>query len=296
MYDEITDRIKSLTCHFVLIYICKNGKLINKIDDEFSEEEKAFLEAEEIEVGAESFLKASLCEINPLIFLDIVCEFFIESYQKNSQQNTTASKIVLIEIFRLLKSFYPDPKDYAIALERLEFMDILIKKLCYLSYLEGIQKKIGCISALRIIIDNCPQEFLKRYNIKIIECQIVIIKNIPLSYGGLPGKLISNLLNALAKKNNFFFDDKEEMKAVVEKVFEYFKDVSCKGRRILEGFLENIRKAYINKLTPQRRMTKRKLPPPENPFPEVYSSQLKKLSKDILGKKILPRKLGMCKA
>src|SRR5690606_4065454 len=133
------------------------------------------------------------------------------------------------------KTFYPKHEDYVLALNRLEFVDILIKKICHLSYSEGIQKKIGCISAIRILIDHCPVEFLKKYNIKIIESQIVIIKNMLLSYGGLPSKLISNLLIALAKKNNYFFDDKTEMKLVVEKVFEYMKDVSCKGRRILEG-------------------------------------------------------------
>lgn len=100
-----------------------------------------------------------------------------------------------------MKSFYPNSKDYAIALERLEFVNILIKKICYLSYSEGIQKKIGCINALKIIIDHCPSNFVKRYNTLIVESCIVIIKSIPLSYGGLPSKLVTGLLMALAKKS-----------------------------------------------------------------------------------------------
>jgi len=116
----------------VLLYICKNGRLINKVEDEFSEEELALLDAEEIEVGSNSFLKTTLTEINPLIFLDIVCEFLMENYQSSnlldSKSTTTDAKIVLCEIFRLLKAFYPDPQEYIIALGRLEFVDILIKK------------------------------------------------------------------------------------------------------------------------------------------------------------------------
>jgi len=111
---------------------------------------------------------------------------------------------VLNEIFTLLKTFYPDHEDYVTALKKLEFIDLLIKKICYLAYSEGIPKKIGCINALRILIDHCPVELLRNYNIKIIESQIVIIKNMLTSYGGLPTKLISNLLNALAKKMNYY--------------------------------------------------------------------------------------------
>jgi len=71
-YQEIKDNIKNLTRHFVLLYICKNGKLIRKVDYEFCDKEIEFLESEEIEVGSKAFLKSTLCEVNPLIFLDIV--------------------------------------------------------------------------------------------------------------------------------------------------------------------------------------------------------------------------------
>lgn len=212
--------------------------------------------------------------------------------QIKSKSFSTASKIVLNEIFRLLKSFYPDPQDYVTALERLEFVDLLFKKICNLSYSEGIQKKIGCISAIKILIQHCPVQYLKKYNIRIIESQIVIIKNMLLSYGGLPSKLISNLLISLAKKNNYFFDDREEMKKVVQKVFEHFKDVSCKGRRILEGFLEIIRKQYQMKLSPLPRRTKRVIEPPHNPFPEAYGEQLQVLTRAILNQKRIPKKIG----
>lgn len=245
MYDDIVKRIKGLTCHFVLLYICKNGKLINKVEDELSEEEKALLESDEIEVGANAFLKKTLTEINPLIFLEIVCEFLYESYQSSnspeSKTYSTGSKMVLNEIFRLLKTFYPEEKDYIVALKRLEFIDILFKKICHLSYSEGIPKKIGCISAIKILIENCPVEFLKKYNLRIVECQIVIIKGMLLSYGGLPNKLITNVLITLAKKNNYFYDDKEEMKTIVSTVLDSYKEVSCKGRRILEKFLGSIK-------------------------------------------------------
>lgn len=132
MQQQIRETIKSFTCHFVLIYICKNGRLVNKVDDEFSEEEIAFLEAPEVEVGSNSFLKTTLTEINPLLFLDIVCELLYESYKPNNSESksySTGSKIVLNEIFRLLKTFYPDEKDYITALKRLEFVDILFKKI-----------------------------------------------------------------------------------------------------------------------------------------------------------------------
>ena len=278
------------------MYICKNGRLVNKVDDEFSEEEIALLDAEEIEVGSNSFLKTTLTEINPLIFLDIVCEFLMENYQSSNlsenKSSSTDAKIVLNEIFRLLKAFYPDPQDYIVALGRLEFMDILIKKICCLCYSDTIPKKIGCISAIRVLIQECPVEFLKKYNLRIIECQIVIIKNMLLSYGGLPNKLITNILITLAKKNNYFMDDLEEMKEVIAKVFDSFKEINCKGRRILEKFLGSIRKAYKNMHAPpiRRRLKIVKLRP--DPFPSVYMDNIKKLSHNILSQKASNRKVG----
>ena len=182
-----------------------NRSTSTKVNDSFSEQELELLESKEIEIGSESFMKKALSEINPLIFLDILCEFLHENHQNPSRPaNKSFSagwRIVLNEIFNLLKNFYPNSKDYAIALERLEFVNILIKKICYLSYSEGIQKKIGCINALKIIVDHCPSNFIKKYNALIVESCIVIIKSMPLSYGGLPSKLVNGLLMALCKKS-----------------------------------------------------------------------------------------------
>jgi hypothetical protein len=76
-----------------------------------------------------------------------VCDFLYEGYQNNAQTEinsfATAPKIVLNEIFTLLKTFYPEKENYVTALSNLEFIDILIKKICYLAYSEGIPKKIG---------------------------------------------------------------------------------------------------------------------------------------------------------
>ena len=72
IYKDIIKRIKDLTRHFVLLYICKNGRLVNKVNDDFCPEELELLASEDIEVGSNSFLKMTLTEINPLIFIDIV--------------------------------------------------------------------------------------------------------------------------------------------------------------------------------------------------------------------------------
>lgn len=220
----------------------------------------------------------------------------MENYQSSNlsknESTSTDAKIVLNEIFKLLKAFYPNPNDYIVALERLEFVDILIKKICYLCYSDTIPKKIGCISAIRVLIQECPVKFLKKYNLRILECLIVIIKNMLMSYGGLPNKLITNILITLAKKNNFFLDDPGEMKAIIQKVFESFKEINCKGRRILEKFLDCIRNAYKNKHAPPMRRRRRMMKLEQNPFPLTYEQRIKALSNNILAQKASPRKVG----
>ena len=113
-----------------------------------------------------------------------------------------------------------------------------------------------------------------------------------LSYGGLPNKLITNILITLAKKNNFFMDDPEEMKKIIKKIFESFKEVNCKGRRILEKFLDSIRKAYKNKHAPPMRRGRRVLELQPDPFPSAYQESIKALSNSILTQKTVPRKVG----
>ena len=221
----------------------------------------------------------------------------MENYQSSNlsenKSSTTDSKIVLNEIFSLLKSFYPKPEDYLKALENLEFVDILIKKICYLCYSDTITTKLGCISAIKVLIQHCPVKFLKRYNLKIIECQIVIIKNMLLSNGGLPNKVITNILITLAKKNNYFMDDAEEMKNVVKKVFDSFKEVNCKGRRILEKFMDCIRKAHKNKHAAPVRRRRRVVELKPDPFPSVYKNSIKELSDSVLkDTNVSPRKVG----
>jgi hypothetical protein len=122
--------IKNVACHFTLLYICKNGKLVNRVDDNFSKEELDMLLSDGIKVGSDSFLRSSLCELNPLIFIDILCEFLHE----NNQNVAIGSKIVLNEIFELLKKFYPTEEEYDIALSRMEFVDIMFKKICNIAY------------------------------------------------------------------------------------------------------------------------------------------------------------------
>ena len=310
VYNKTKENIKHITWHFVLIYIWKNGRLQQKVNDVFWEQEQELLESREIEIGSESFLKRALSEINPLIFLDIIWEFLHENNQNPTRPAnkpfSAGWRIVLNEIFILLKSFYPNSRDYAVALDRLEFVNILIKKICYLSYSEGIQKKIGCINALKIIIDHCPSGFIKRYNTLIVESWIVIIKSIPLSYGGLPSKLVTGLLMALAKKSAtsdeilasgkspkviWFFEDEDEMRKIVELIFKNVKEVNCKGRRILENFLDSIRKSYASKHSYSLRRRKRD-DVKKNVFPEVYREQLNGVCSQILAPKSPQRKLG----
>jgi len=198
----------------------------------------------------------------------------------------------LNEIFSLLKTFYPDEKDYALALSRLEFIDILFKKICNLAYSDGIQKKSGCISAISILIEHSPISLLKRYNLMIIESMIVIIKNMLISYSGLPNKFVTNLLLKLTRKNNFFIEQIEELKGIIELIFKNFKEVNCKGRRILEGFLDNIRKAFKKHCALPTIKTKRNMQPLQNPFPDLYKTQLESLGSTVLSQsKSYPKKL-----
>ena len=98
-----------------------------------------------------------------------------------------------------------------------------------------------------------------------------------LSYGGLPNKLITNILITLARKNNFFMDNVEEMQQVITKIFESFKEVNCKGRRILEKFLDSIRNAYKNKHAAPMRRSRREVKLVSDPFPKIYENSIKQV-------------------
>ena len=125
--------------------------------------------------------------MNPLIFLDIVCEFLHES----NKDVIIGSEIVLNEIFILIKSFYSNEQDYSNALRNLELINLLFKKICHLAYFDGLRKKIGCITGLNILIEHSPKSLLAEYNYMIVESMIVIVKGMLISYGGLPNKIIS---------------------------------------------------------------------------------------------------------
>jgi hypothetical protein len=73
MFDEIKLRIKQLARHFTMLYICKNGRLFHRTNDNLDDKELEYLQDQgEINVGCSSFLKITSCEINPLIFIDII--------------------------------------------------------------------------------------------------------------------------------------------------------------------------------------------------------------------------------
>ena len=220
--NKMTKLIKHLARHFTLLYICKNGKLDNKVSNELSPEETRLLNSNGIEVSSESFSRKSLCEMNPLIFLDIVCEFLHEG----NKDVVIGSEIVLNEIFVLMKSFYPVEEDYSNALRNLEFIDLLFKKICHLAYYDGSRKKIGCITALNILIEHSPKSVLVKYNYTIIESMIVIIKGMLISYGGLPNKIISTCLLKLARKSNFFIGQVNELRSIINLIFMNFQEVS----------------------------------------------------------------------
>ena len=133
----------------------------------------------------------------------------------------------------------------------------------------------------------------------------------PLSYGGLPSKLVNEFLMALCKKSTafdevtnskafriiWFFEDEKEIKKLVELVFKYVREVSWRGRRILEGFLDNIRKSYANKHDQCLRRRRKREEIRLNIFPNIYREQLHLELYQILSLKASPRKLGrnLCK-
>jgi len=81
------------------------------------------------------------------------------------------------------------------------------------------------------------------------------------------------------------------MKKIVELIFKNVKEVNCKGRRILENFLDSIRKSYASKHSYSLRRRKRD-DVKKNVFPEVYREQLNGVCSQILAPKSPQRKLG----
>jgi predicted small metal-binding protein len=83
----------------------------------------------------------------------------------------------------------------------------------------------------------------------------------------------------------------DEIDEVVKKVFEYMRDVNCKGRRILEGFMDKIKNIYKAKhITPIRR-TRTVIPPP-NVFNDIYNKHLIVKCNEIINQSPVPKKLG----
>jgi hypothetical protein len=135
---------------------------------------------------------------------------------------------------------------------------------------------------------------MRKHNLLIVESMIVIIKAMLISYSGLPNKLISNLLKKLVIKNNYFIGQFEDAEKVIELVFKNFREVNCKGRRILEGFTEMIKKAYEKHCALPTIKPKKNMVPIHNPFPECYSAHFEDEGKLVLGQvRSHPRKLDI---
>jgi hypothetical protein len=143
------------------------------------------------------------------------------------------------------------------------------------------------------LIEQCPKILVKKYNSLIIESQITIIKNLCISYGGISSKDIFKVFKLLAIKLDDYADDFETMKATLDLVFKEFKEVGCQGRRILDKFMDRIKRAYQKKhFRDPRRGNRFEANVPENPFPTLYELKINEICNEILSKtNLYPRRV-----
>lgn len=134
IHSKVKKFFKWVTQYFTLIYISKNGKLKENLQN----------------------------EISPLSFFDNVCEFLYFNVLQNSpkvqQRSYLKGSIRAIKIMiRTVKQIYgPGEQEINEAFEKLEFVQLLIQKVCHIAYGQDQPNKVAMNIALQIIIKELP--------------------------------------------------------------------------------------------------------------------------------------------
>jgi hypothetical protein len=105
-----------------LVCICKNGKLKENLPN----------------------------EISPLVFFDNICEFLYYNISNPSSKNNQGryymkgSLRAIKNIIKTVKSVYGESgPEMEEAFENLEFIQVLIQKLCHLAYVSDLPNKVA---------------------------------------------------------------------------------------------------------------------------------------------------------
>jgi len=105
-------------------------------------------------------------EINPLIFLDYICEFLyyninqgliVKKKDKSVRPYYKGSSFAIKTMLRLLTHLYADQSN---AFDNLEIVPILIQKIC--SQVDELPKNLAVNIAIQILIKELPQRTLKK--------------------------------------------------------------------------------------------------------------------------------------
>lgn len=129
-----------ITQYFTLIAICKNGHLKESLPN----------------------------EISPLSLFDNICEFLyynlITPSAKASQGRfyMKGSLRAIKNIIRTIKAVYGEGRELDQAFESLEFVQILIQKLCHLAYGNDLPNKVAMLIAFQLIFKEMPVSVLKQ--------------------------------------------------------------------------------------------------------------------------------------
>lgn len=124
--------------YFALVFICKNGKLRECLAN----------------------------EITPLLFVENICDFLyfnmLQGLPKLQQRPYQKGSVrALKTMLRLVKQVYGEDADHAF--EALEFVEVLIQKICHLCYGQDLPKKVAANIGLRILIRELPPASLRKH-------------------------------------------------------------------------------------------------------------------------------------
>jgi len=151
VYQKVKKFLKWVSQYFTLVYVCKNGKLQQNL----------------------------LNEINPLVFIDNICDFlYFNIYQTAHKQQQRSyyigSNIALKTMLKFLNEIYDGQPE---VFSKLEIVQILIQKVCHLAYGHEIPKKVAANRALHIIIEELPVEALKKHCFIFLESLFFVLGN-----------------------------------------------------------------------------------------------------------------------
>jgi len=210
---KVIEFLKKLTRHFVLLFIIKGDTQFIQID-----------------------------QINPLSFLDILCDFVFEHYttmQKNQDiVLTNGPEIAIWEIFDTLRVIYPQKEDIVKAITNLSFIKYLMKKICYKSNSQELGRKQGFLQIMKVLIDVMPIENLLDYNELIFKSALQILATVPFSAGSkhLQRDVYKMLLPYLVK-SKFMKPYENVRRQTVKLIIEKLQDLNSDSKEICKIML-----------------------------------------------------------